>query len=236
VTREQLRGLVVCERKISGTKLMQPLLELQTRERKRWISARDEKDRERSRQTHDQMRKRGQCRTGCDLLHVIEHQHRAFGARVEVFEDPVEHHSVRAMTVVEIVDRAVGPQCMGDQLAESPGRVVTRVEREPGAVGGHAVIREPVGQQRGLAGAGEPGNEHRFPRTDAGARIVQARPAVPRCREARHGRLGAYGKVCDRHFDPTAEDAQQGVAASRTSSYSNCETTSPPRVNFTSSG
>ena len=81
------------------------------------------------------MRERRQGRAGRDFLDVIENQHRAFGAGVEVFEHPVEHHGVGAMAAMEIVDRAVGPECMGDQPAEPPGCVVTGVEREPGPAG-----------------------------------------------------------------------------------------------------
>ena len=126
---------------------------------------------------------------------------------------------------------SVGPERMGDQLAEPPGCVVTRVEREPGAAARPAVIREPIGQQRRLAGAGEPGNEHRFPRADAGAPIVQARPPVPRCRKARHSSLRTYGKYCDRHFNPTVEHAQQERLRQSHLRAQKGETTSPPGVN-----
>ena len=151
MTLEQLLGLVVREREIGHAQLVQPSVELQTGEGQRWIRPRHEHHRQRGRQPDDEVREGAQRRTRRDLLDFVEHEHGALGPGVEALEDPVEHHGVRAVTAVEVVERVIDAEGLRDQVAEPSGRVVAGVEGEPGAVGALAVVREPVGQQRRLA-------------------------------------------------------------------------------------
>ena len=164
--RQHLRRLVERHRQVRLAQLGELVLHAQAAEPQRRIRARRDHQPERGRRTVQQVVDVGVHRVG-DLVEVVEHQHdRLLALRQRGGQRRDQRVGPRARVRRELGDRlarAGARERLEHGAPEPPPVAVGGIQREPGHRPGSPAGADPASEQRGLAGAGRPGDQRQGP-------------------------------------------------------------------------